>query len=44
MSLIRVRRNRKKDWIDTKKARSPRALMIFLALVILAIWFLNTRF
>lgn len=44
MSLIRVRRNRKKDWIDTRKGRSPRALAAFLVLVLLAIWFLSTRF
>jgi hypothetical protein len=44
MSLIRVRRNRKKDWIDTKKGRSTRSLGIGLFLVVLAIWFLSTRF
>lgn len=44
MSLIRVRRNRKKDWIDTRKRRSPRSLAMGLLLVALAIWFLSTRF
>jgi hypothetical protein len=44
MSLIRVRRDRKKQWIDTKKSGSPRKLTIMLGLVILAIWYLSTRF
>ena len=44
MSLIRVRRDRKKQWIDTKKAGSPRKLLIGLALVVVAIWYLSTRF
>ena len=44
MSLIRVRRERKKQWIDTKKSGSPRKLGIFLSLVILAMWYLSTRF
>ena len=43
MSLIRVRRERKKQWIDTKKAYSTRKLTIFLGLVLLGIWYL-TRF
>ena len=37
MSLIRVRRERKKQWIDTKKSGSPRKLIVALALVALAI-------
>lgn len=44
MSLIRVRRKRKREWIDSQKGRSPRALMMFLALVILLIWYLGFRF
>ncbi|MEX0980037.1 MAG: hypothetical protein WDZ89_03020 [Gemmatimonadota bacterium] len=44
MSLIRVRRDRKKDWIDTKKSKSPRKLIGFLILVVLLIWYLGTRF
>lgn len=44
MSLIRVRRNRKKEWIDAKKGRSPRSLVLLLFVVVLAIWFLSTRF
>lgn len=44
MSLIRVRRDRKKQWIDAKKSGSPRKLILLLALVVLAIWYLGTRF
>ncbi len=44
MSLIRVRRKRKKEWIDTQKGRSPRMLLAFLGLVILIIWYLGFRF
>ncbi len=42
MSLIRVRRDRKKDWIDAKKARSTRKLVFLLILVLVLIWYLNT--
>lgn len=34
MSLIKVRRARKREWIDAKKGRSPRALLFLLALVV----------
>jgi hypothetical protein len=44
MSLIRVRRNRKKAWIDVRKGKSPRMLIFLLILVIAAIWYLATRF
>jgi hypothetical protein len=44
MSLIRVRRERKKQWIDVKKTFSTRKLGIFLTLVLLGIWYLTTRF
>jgi hypothetical protein len=44
MSLIRVRRDRKKDWIDTKKGKPPRVLIMGLILVGGLIWFLSTRF
>jgi hypothetical protein len=44
MSLIRVRRDRKKDWIDTRKGKSPRSLLAIFILVSLVIWFLSTRF
>ncbi len=44
MSLIRVRRDRKKDWIDVRKGRSTRALVFLLILVGTALWFLGSRF
>jgi hypothetical protein len=44
MSLIRVRRDRKKDWIDTKKSKSPRKLVFALVAVIVAIWYLSQSF
>lgn len=44
MSLIRVRRNRKKSWLDQKKSSSPTKLIALLALVIWAIWYLTTQF
>lgn len=44
MSLIRVRRKRKKDWIDHQKGRSPRILIALLILVIAIIWYLGYRF
>jgi hypothetical protein len=44
MSLIRVRRSRKKAGADAKPPRSPRVLAILLAVVILALWYLFTRF
>ena len=44
MSLIRIRRKRKKEWIDAQRGKSPRALFFFLALIILLIWYLGFRF
>ena len=44
MSLIRIRRKRKREWIDAQKGRTPRALIFLLALVILIIWYLGYRF
>lgn len=44
MSLIRVRRERKKNWIDTRKGLSPTKLILLLAVVGLVIWFLGYRF
>lgn len=44
MSLIRVRRKRKREWIDAQKGRTPRVLIFLLALVILVIWYLGHRF
>ena len=44
MSLIRIRRNRKKNWIDQRKGSSPRKLIVLLALVVGLIWYLATQF
>jgi len=44
MSLIRVRRNRKKDGVDVRRGRSVRALVFLLILVGFAIWYLSTEF
>lgn len=44
MSLIRVRRKRKKEWLDTKKAKGPRRLILLLIGVIVVIWYLGFRF
>ncbi|GMR12883.1 MAG: hypothetical protein BMS9Abin29_1077 [Gemmatimonadota bacterium] len=44
MSLIRIRRNRKKAWIDSKKGSPPIKLALLLAIVAMAIWYLGTRF
>lgn len=44
MSLIKVRRERKKDWIDVRKGFSLRALLFLLILVAAAIWFLTARY
>jgi hypothetical protein len=44
MSLIRVRRDRKKDWIDVKKGGSPGKLVGLLLVVVIVIWFLTYRF
>lgn len=44
MSLIRVRRRRKRDWIDAKKGRSPGTLVILLVVVFLIIWYLGRAF
>ncbi len=44
MSLIKVRRNRKKNWIDTRKPKNTRKLVILLLLVLALIWYLGYRF
>lgn len=44
MSLIRVRRRRKRDWIDARKGKSPATLVILLVVVILVIWYLGRAF
>jgi len=44
MSLIRVRRNRKKNWIDSKRPYSPGKLLAILVVVGLLLYYLSTRF
>ncbi len=44
MSLIRVRRDRKKNWIDEKKGLPPRQLLILLVVLLAVIWYLGVRF
>ena len=44
MSLIRIRRNRKKNWIDKKSGWSPRRLGMFLLMLMALIWYLGFRF
>ena len=44
MSLIRVRRRRKREWIDAKKGRSPTTLVIVLVVVLAIIWYLGRTF
>ncbi len=44
MSLIRVRRKRKKDWIDVKKGGSTRVLTFLLILCAIVFWYLATRY
>ncbi len=44
MSLIRVRRNRKKNWIDKKKGLPPKQLFFLLVVLLIVIWVLDVRF
>jgi hypothetical protein len=44
MSLIRIRRERKKNWIDKKAGWSTRRLVILLVLLLAAAWYLGSRF
>lgn len=44
MSLIRLRRERKKQWIDKKAGWSPRQLTILLIMLIAAMWYLGVGF
>jgi len=41
MSLIRVRRNRKREWLDVKKGKPPYKLVAVLVVVVGLIWYLN---
>ena len=44
MSLIRVRRRRKREWIDVKKGKSPTALVVLLVAVLVVFWMLGRAF
>jgi hypothetical protein len=44
MSLIRIRQQRKKNWIDKKAGWSPRRLVVLLVVLVAAIWYLGFRF
>ena len=44
MSLIRQRKRRKKSWLDTRKGMSQGKLVVFLVLVLVAIWYLGWAF
>ena len=44
MSLIRIRRERKKNWIDHKRGWSPRRLVVLLIALLAAIWYLGFGF
>jgi hypothetical protein len=41
MSLIRVRRRRKQNWMDARKGMPPGRLVVFLVLVVAIIWYLG---
>lgn len=44
MSLIRIRRRRKKNWLDTRKGMPGGRLIALLILTLVAIWYLGARF
>jgi len=44
MSLIRQRKLRKKNWIDTRKGMPPGRLLGLFILTVAVIWYLNWRF
>jgi hypothetical protein len=44
MSLIRARRRRKSNWMDTREGMPRRRLVAYLFMVILAIWYLGWAF
>ena len=44
MSLIRIRRERKRNWIDSRSGWSPHRLVVLLILLLAAIWYLGFRF
>ena len=44
MSLIRIRRDRKKNWIDRKAGWSPQRLVIILIMLLALMWYLGVGF
>ncbi len=44
MSLIRVRRRRKKQWMDSRQGMPARKLMGLLFMVLVAVWYLHSRY
>lgn len=44
MSLIRVRKRRKKAWLDARKGMPRGRLVALLFVVLVAIWYLGWRF
>jgi len=44
MSLIRVRRRRKKDWVDTRKGMKAGRLAVLFVVTVALIWYLGWRF
>ncbi len=44
MSLLRARRRRKSNWMDTRGGMPRRRLMAYLIMVIVAIWYLGWAF
>lgn len=41
MSLIRVRRSRKKNWMDARKGMTAGRLVVLLVFVVVLIWYLG---
>jgi hypothetical protein len=44
MSLIRARKRRKKNWIDTRKGMPNGKLLGLLVFTVIAIWYLGSAF
>ncbi|HSH75634.1 MAG TPA: hypothetical protein VLA09_08135 [Longimicrobiales bacterium] len=44
MSLIRVRRRRKRNWLSARKGMPAGRLLALLVLTLAAIWYLSWRF
>lgn len=44
MSLIRVRKIRKRNWLGPRRGMSARRLLVLLVLTLAAIWYLGSRF